>query len=144
MNKSASRELAFKVLYSVQMQKDMEEEQFEFFCMENDITESTKKYIQDILFGIKENEEKINNLISTNLKQGWNIERISKIDLALLKIAVYEIIEKKIHYKIIVNEVVELAKKYSDDSSPSFINGILASIIKQNNLLNEEQFANGN
>ena len=138
MNKSASRELAFKVLYSVQMQKNMEEEQFDFFCMENDITESTKKYIQDILFGIKENEEKINNLISSNLKQGWNIERISKIDLALLKIAIYEIIEKKIQFKIIVNEVVELAKKYSDDSSPSFINGILASIIKQNNLLNEE------
>jgi len=138
MNKSASRELAFKVLYSVQMQKNMEEEQFKFFCMENDITESTKKYIQDILFGIKENEEKINNLISSNLKQGWNIERISKIDLSLLKIAIYEIIEKKIQFKIIVNEVVELAKKYSDDSSPSFINGILASIIKQNNLLNEE------
>ena len=47
-------------------------------------------------------------------------------------------IEKNIPYKIIVNEVVELAKKYAEDSSPSFINGVLASVIKQNNLENGE------
>lgn len=139
MNKSASRELAFQLIYSTQIQKDMEEEQFELFCQNNEINgESTKKYIKDILNGIKQNEEKIDNLISSNLKKGWSIDRISKIDLALLKIAIYEMIEKNIHYKIVVNEVVELAKKYSDDSSPSFINGILASIIKQNNIAKEE------
>ena len=47
-------------------------------------------------------------------------------------------IEKNIHYKIVVNEVVELAKKYSDDQSSSFINGVLASIIRQNNIAKEE------
>lgn len=139
MNKSASRELAFQLLYSVQIQKGMEEDQFELFCQNNEIPqESTKKYIKDILFGVKENEEKINNLIANNLKKGWTINRISKIDITLLKIAIYEIIEKNIHYKIIVNEVVELAKKYAEDSSPSFINGVLASVIKQNNILDEE------
>lgn len=139
MNKSASRELAFQLIYSTQIQKNMEEEQFELFCQNNEInSEGTKKYIKDILDGIKQNEEKINSLISTNLKKGWSINRISKIDLALLKIAIYEMIEKNIHYKIVVNEVVELAKKYSDDQSPSFINGVLASIIKQNNIAKEE------
>ena len=139
MNKSASRELAFQLIYSTQIQKNMEEEQFELFCQNNEINgEGTKKYIKDILDGIKQNEEKINSLISTNLKKGWSINRISKIDLALLKIAIYEMIEKNIHYKIVVNEVVELAKKYSDDQSPSFINGVLASIIKQNNIAKEE------
>ena len=139
MNKSASRELAFQLVYSIQIQKDMEEEQFEIFCQSNEInSQSTKKYIKDILNGIKENEEKIDELISCNLKKGWSIDRISKIDLALLKIAIYEMIEKKIHYKIVVNEVVELAKKYSENQSPSFINGVLASIIKQNNIANEE------
>lgn len=139
MNKSASRELAFQLVYSVQIQKNLEDEQFELFCQSNEINEEkTKKYIKDVLNGIKENEEKIEGLISSNLKKGWTIDRISKIDLTLLKIAIYEIIEKKIHYKIIVNEVVELAKKYSENQSPSFINGVLASIIKQNNIANEE------
>ena len=139
MNKSASRELAFQLVYSIQIQKDMEDEQFEIFCNNNEInSQSTKKYIKDIINGIKENEEKIDELISCNLKKGWSIDRISKIDLALLKIAIYEMIEKKIHYKIVVNEVVELAKKYSENQSPSFINGVLASIIKQNNIANEE------
>ena len=139
MNKSASRELAFQLVYSIQIQKDMEDEQFEIFCNNNEInSQSTKKYIKDIINGIKENEEKIEELISCNLKKGWSIDRISKIDLTLLKIAIYEMLEKKIHYKIVVNEVVELAKKYSEEQSPSFINGVLASIIKQNNIANEE------
>ena len=139
MNKSASRELAFKLLYSTQIQKGMQEEQFELFCQNNEINEEkVKKYIKDILFGVKSNEERINKLISSNLKKGWNIERISKVDITLLQMGIYEIIEKNIPYKIIVNEVVELAKKYAEDSSPSFINGVLASIIKQNNLENGE------
>lgn len=138
MNKSASRELAFKLLYSVQIQKGMEEEQFELFCKNNEIEEKTRSYIKDILFGVKSKEEEIENLIASNLKKGWNIDRISKVDITLLKIAIYEMIEKKIHYKIIVNEVVELAKKYAEDSSPSFINGVLASIIKKNNIENSE------
>lgn len=139
MNKSASRELAFRLLYSTQIQKDMQEEQFELFCQSNEINEEkVKNYIKDILFGVKSNEEKINKLISSNLKKGWNIERISKIDITLLQIGIYEIIEKNIPYKIIINEVVELAKKYAEDSSPSFINGVLASIIKQNNLEDSE------
>ena len=134
MNKSA-----FQLVYSVQIQKDMENEQFELFCQNNEIdNEITKKYIKDILDGVKENKEKIEGLISNNLKKGWSIDRISKIDLTLLKIAIYEMLEKKIHYKIVVNEVVELAKKYSEEQSPSFINGVLASIIKQNNIANEE------
>lgn len=140
MNKSASRELAFQLLYSTQIQKGMEEEQFELFCQNNEIKEeSAKKYIKDILFGIKAKEKEINELISSNLKKGWSIDRISKIDITLLEIAIYEMIEKKIHYRIIVNEVVELAKKYAEDQSPSFINGVLASIIKQKNLEGEEE-----
>ena len=100
MNKSASRELAFQLVYSVQIQKDMENEQFELFCQNNKIdNEITKKYIKDILDGVKENKEKIEGLISNNLKKGWSIDRISKIDLTLLKIAIYEMLEKKIHYK---------------------------------------------
>ena len=90
MNKSASRELAFQLLYSTQIQKEMEEEQFELFCQNNEIEdEKVKAYIKDILFGVKSKEREIEKLISDNLKKGWNIERISKVDITLLKIEKY-------------------------------------------------------
>ena len=62
----------------------------------------------------------------------WTIERISKVDLALLKLAIYEILFTDTPYKVAINEVVELSKKYSEDGSSNFINGVLASIVKEN------------
>ena len=52
--------------------------------------------------------------------------------MAILKLAIYEIIYKKIPYKVVINEAVELAKKYGEDTSKVFINGILASVVKEN------------
>ena len=74
--------------------------------------------------------------VKENIKSNWSISRISKIDLTLLKLGIYEILYSKLPYKVVVNEIVELAKKYGDDSSKSFVNGVLASIIKNNNLIN--------
>lgn len=140
MNRSAMRELAFKLLYEKEVQKDNSEEQFNIYLENNEIEEeSVKEYLKDIVNGVKVNEEKINNLISENLKSDWNIGRISKINLSLLKLAIYEMIYKEIPYKVVINEVVEIAKKYADDSSPMFINGILASIVKKNNLGSENE-----
>ena len=83
-------------------------------------------------------KEEILKLISQNLKEKWDISRISKDNTALLKLATYEIVYAKLPYKVVVNEVVEIAKKYGDENSPSFINGILANIIKQTGITNEE------
>ena len=68
------------------------------------------------------------------MKEKWTIDRISKIDLAILKIAIYELVFTKLPYKVVINEAVELAKKYGEDSSKSFVNGILASIVKEKNI----------
>ena len=68
-------------------------------------------------------------LIEKNLKAEWKIERISKIDLAILKLAIYEIKYKDIPFKVVINEAVELAKKYGEDTSKNFVNGILASVV---------------
>ena len=76
-------------------------------------------------------ELSIIELIKKNLKQDWKIERISKVTLAILKLAIYEILYTETPFKVVINEVVELAKKYGDDASPNFINGILASIVKE-------------
>ncbi len=132
MKRSAAREKAFKYLYSIEIQHEKSMEQLELYMISNDITDDkTKEYIIDIAEGISKNENDIQELININLKEKWQIERISKINLALLKLAIYEILYKEIPYKIVINEVIELAKKYSDDNSRSFINGVLASIVKQ-------------
>ena len=84
--------------------------------------------------GIKTNADEINRLITSNLKDNWSLNRISKINLSLIKLAIYEMVYKELPYKVAINEVVELAKKYADESAPVFINGILASVVKEKKL----------
>lgn len=138
MQRSAMRELAFKLVYEIEVQKESEEEQFEIFLENNEITkESVVDYLKDIKDGIRANIDEINSLITNNLKDNWSLNRISKINLSLIKLAIYEMVYKGLPYKVAINEVVELAKKYADESAPVFINGILASVVKEKNLNGE-------
>lgn len=114
------------------------EDTLQIFLMSQGIEDETvKEYLSDILFGVSRNEAEINKLIEDNLKEKWTIDRVSKVNLSLLKIAIYEMIYNKLPYKVAINEVVELGKKYSDEQAQSFINGILASIVKKQNLSEE-------
>ena len=132
MNRSQIRELAFKLLYQIEIQKEISDEDMELFFENNNITsEEAKSYIKDVVKGTNKNSKKILELIRNNLKKDWNLERISKVNLALLKLAIYEIQYKEIPFKVAINEAVELAKTYGEESSPVFINGILASIVKE-------------
>ena len=133
MNRSAIREQAFKLIYSLEIQKKENlEEQIHLFLENNEITDkNAKEYIEDAIIGIDKNKEVIQENIEKNLKSDWKIERISKIDLAILKLAIYEIKYKDIPFKVVINEAVELAKKYGEDSSKNFVNGILASIVNK-------------
>lgn len=131
MNRSQVRELAFKLLYQIEIQKEVSDEDMELFFENNQInSEEAKEYIEDIINGVAKESTDIIEEISKNLKQDWEVDRISKINLALLKLAIYEIKYKKLPYKVVINEVVELAKKYGEETSHSFINGILASVVK--------------
>lgn len=134
MNRSAAREEAFKLLYSLEVQKKEEiEEQIELYLESENITNTeVVRYIKSTIIGIKEKSDVILDKISKNLKSDWKIDRISKIDLVLLKLAIYEILFTDTPYKVAINEVIELSKKYSEEKSSNFINGILASIVKEN------------
>ena len=135
MQRSVMRELAFKLIYGLEVQKDNTEEQVNLFIESNNVeNEIAKDYLKDIAKGISENNEEIENLISRNLKDNWSLNRISKINVSLIKIAIYEMLYKNVPFKVAINEVVELAKKYADDSAPVFINGILASVDKEKKL----------
>ncbi|MBO4815671.1 MAG: transcription antitermination factor NusB [Clostridia bacterium] len=131
MNRSQTRELAFKLLYQIEIQKEINREDIELFFENNNIkSNETMEYIEDVVNGIEKESKNIMNEIEKNLKKDWEIDRISKINLALLKLAIYEIKYKKLPFKVVINEVVELAKKYGEESSKVFINGILASVVK--------------
>lgn len=130
MNRSAIRELAFKVMYGMEVQKEYDKEQLSLFISENNIEDKAAiEYLNSIYDGIETNKEEILDLISKNLKKDWTLERISKVNLAILKIAIYEIKYKEIPFKVAINEAVELAKKYGDEAAPLFVNGVLASIV---------------
>lgn len=133
MNRTAIREKAFKLIYSLEIQKyeSLQEQINLYFESENIENVEAKEYIEDAVLGIENHKEEILTLIEKNLKKDWKIDRISRIDLSILKLAIYEIQYKDIPFKVVINEAVELAKKYGEDSSKNFVNGILASIVNK-------------
>ena len=142
MTRTEIRELTFELLYSLEIQKMEQQEyneQIELFLVEQNVSqEKAKTYMTETINGIAKNKEEILELISQNLKEKWDISRVSKINITLFKLATYEIVYTELPYKVVVNEAVEIAKKYGDDTSPAFINGVLANIIKQTGIANEE------
>ncbi len=136
MKRTEAREEAFKLLYSLQIMTEKNiEEQVKIFLDENEINDQEAiKYISNIIEGTNKENDKIESLISENIKDDWDIKRISKIDLALLKLGIFEIVYSKLPYKVVINEVVELSKKYGDDNSKSFVNGVLASVVKKSGI----------
>ena len=98
MKRTEAREEAFKLLYSLQiMTKKNIEEQVKIFLDENEINDQEAiKYISNIIEGTNKENDKIEALISENIKDDWDIKRISKIDLALLKLGIFEIVYSKL------------------------------------------------
>lgn len=98
----------------------------------NDVTgEKDRTYIKEkaekITKKLGELDEKINTTST-----GWKTKRMSKVDLTILRLAFYEVLEDDdVPVGVAINEAVELAKKYSSDSSPSFINGVLAKLVNK-------------
>lgn len=137
MNKSEVREEIFKLIYSLEVQKNESNEQIDVFLEDSEMSDKVKSEVKETVEKIIKLSPDIEGEISKNLKSEWNIERVSKINMSILKIAIYEIVYKKLPYKISINEAVELAKKYGEDTSASFINGVLASVVKDNKLAEE-------
>lgn len=132
MTRSAMREKAFQFLYGAEIQKELDSNQIEVFLENNEVeNKELKEYLTDIVTGIEKHQKEITKQIQENLKSDWQIERISKISLALLKLAIYEIQYKNLPYKAMINEVVELAKSYGENTSAQFVNGVLASIVNK-------------
>lgn len=132
MSRKLSREKAMELVFSMMLTKESHDEVIETFVdnYEEDIKKLDLEYIKEVLKGVEENKESIDNLIKENL-QKWKIERVSKVNLAILRLAVYEMkYVKDVPEKVAINEALEMTKRYSDEKSVSFINGVLDNIYK--------------
>lgn len=133
MSRTEIRELAFQLIYSLEIQnKEDLQEKIDLYLEDNEIEDdAAREYIIDAVNGISANEAEIVEIIKSILAEKWTIERISKINLSILKLAIYEMKYKEIPFKAEINEAIELAKKYGDESSGKFINGALAKAVKE-------------
>ncbi|HHV28606.1 transcription antitermination factor NusB [Acetivibrio mesophilus] len=130
MGRRASREIAMKLLYQLEIQKDSKEEQVSNTLEQHDLNDKDREYTLDIVDGVFDNREEIDRTIEKYSK-GWRLSRISKVDLAILRLGIYEICYRKdIPFTVSINEAVELAKNYSGEESGSFVNGILGKVAK--------------
>lgn len=131
MGRKKARDNAFKCIYQIGFENCNLDEQILDYCyQENENDEEEKEYIEKVFLGVKENLNQIDEIILSKLKN-WSIQRIAKVDLAILRLSIYEInFMEDIPVKVSVNEAVELAKTYGNNDSKSFINGVLAKVIE--------------
>lgn len=130
MLRTKVREEIFKIVFGISFNdKDDMSEQLGFAMEELEAkSEENRSYISNKVMGILDKLDTIDQYISENC-EGWNIERIGKAELAIMRIATYEMLyEEDIPHKIAINEAVELSKTYCDDSAPGFVNAVLGKI----------------
>ncbi|HBA02934.1 antitermination protein NusB [Clostridium sulfidigenes] len=133
MNRRKSREIATRLIFEISINKESYVDIIENFRenTEEKIEDIDFEYVIRVLKGVSENEAQINETISKYLVK-WKLERLPKMNLAILKMATYEILfDEDIPNKVTINEAIELAKRYGDDNAPSFINGVLNNLIKK-------------
>lgn len=129
--RSEAREAIFTQVFQFATQRDNMDEAREILLQEIPECEQNLGYITEVTDGILEHEAEIIDIINAHCRSGWNFKRLSKATRTILKVAIYEMKYcDDVPPKVAINEAVELAKKYCDDKEPSFINGILGSILK--------------
>ena len=129
MSRILARENCFKLMFEYEFLKERNDISLLTFLETDDLTDEEKQFVSEEYDGLIVKNEELENIISKYLK-GYTLSRIYKVDLAILKIAVYEMLFSKEDTppSVIINEAVELAKKFSTEKSYSFVNGVLASI----------------
>lgn len=130
MNRKLSREKSMELLFGMTLSKETVEEIIETFLenYEGDIKEIDLTYVKQALIGVENNKEAIDAAISANL-HNWKIDRISKVNLSILRLAAYELLyDDNVPTGVAINEALEITRKYSDEKSVSFINGVLDKI----------------
>ena len=131
MTRREIREQVFKMLFRVEFFNQEEMSEQIALCEDDACSwkEKDKTYIFEKVEKISEKLEEIDAKIN-EVSEGWKTGRMGKVDLTLIRLAVYEMLyEEDVPAKVAINEAVELAKQYGTDNSPSFVNGVLAKLV---------------
>jgi N utilization substance protein B len=135
MNRKLSREKTMELLFGMTLSKDTIEEAIENFVdnYEGNIKEIDLTYVKQALIGIENNKEAIDKVIEENL-HNWKLDRISKVNLSILRLSTYELLyDNEIPTNVAINEALEITRRYSDEKSVGFINGVLDKVKPVNN-----------
>lgn len=131
MSRTELREHIFRMLFRVEFnsaEEMKEQEQFYFDELE-EATGKDQEYILNKYRAIDEKKEEIDKLLN-EVTEGWKTTRMNRVDLTILRLATYEIRwDEDVPTGVAINEAVELAKKYSSDDGPAFVNGVLAKVV---------------
>lgn len=130
MSRTQAREKAYEIIFMIELCDSID---CELDILSEELKDHKKhmKYVSSVVKAVSDNLEEIDGIISENLDKSWSLNRLSKMSIAVLRLAVAEIkYLGDIPAAVSINEAVELSKKYGDEGEPSFVNGILSKIVK--------------
>ena len=131
MTRKEARELCFKLIFEYEVQKNDAESMLSYLEEDEQDLGNQREYVESLLHNALDNIKDIDNAIIKNTK-GWQITRLPKVTLAILRVAICEMLYMDdIPESISINEAVELAKIYNDEQNGKFVNGILSSVYKE-------------
>lgn len=133
--RSQAREIAFQLIFERLFVKDSYIQDEEFFAPLK--KSEDKEFAKALIESFNENRDSLKEIISSKLI-GYEIDRVYKIDLAILYLAVTELTYFETPFQIVINEAVELAKKFSTEKSSRFVNGVLSSIVNKDKKTSHE------
>ncbi|HHX93635.1 MAG TPA: transcription antitermination factor NusB [Tenericutes bacterium] len=128
LSRSKIRELAMIALYQIELYEKANLS-YDLESILLSLTKTKDDYLVNIVLGVLENKEKLDTLINKHLKD-WTLDRLGKTDEVILRISCFELKTTDTPPKVVINEAIELAKKYSDPKVVSMINGVLDKIYK--------------
>ena len=130
MSRKRARIGAMQALFAMDINNDFSTDKLEVFMENNNFKGDEVDYINRVVPDILDKLEVVDETIEKNLK-GWTMARLAKVDRQILRVAVYEFLYKDdIPEEVSINEAVEIARLYSSDEAPKFINGILGTIYR--------------
>lgn len=124
-----ARENVFKLVFEFTFYKTANEETLGLLLEGSDLTDDDRQYINTTYLGIITREEELKEIIEAHL-ENYRLERVYRPDYATLLLATYELLEHTAPNAVVINEAVELSKKYGTDKSGKFVNGVLAKIVR--------------
>ncbi|NIA02513.1 MAG: transcription antitermination factor NusB, partial [Nitrospirae bacterium] len=126
-----ARTCVMQTLFSVEFREDNAKELLDRILEEFAPKLTEKDFAYDTLAGVLKNQKKIIKIIQKFAPQ-WPVEKIARVDRAILEIGIYEIVfTEDVPPVVAINEAIEIAKHFGDDNSPKFINGVLSSVMKE-------------